>query len=533
MRGKFRTLGLSAVASFSAALMMTVAPTPAAAQQAQCDAEEGGPAKTLSPRIGQEIQKLYELMQNDQWNEALAGFNQLISGRGDSMNAYERSTVYELRANVKVNLEDFQGALRDMETALNANGLPPARNNQLRYFIAQLYFQLEQYQTAISGLNQWISTARQCGVTVDPNAYYLLAAANVSIEPPNYTAAEGPAEQALAGMGAEPRKNYFDLLNLIYSELNRRDKRMSLLERMINHWPNEKSYWTQLSGAYSQAERDRDAFSVLEVAYRAGLLDKESELITLINYYSFFENPYRGAVMLEREMNAGNIERDQDNLILLSQLWSQAREHKKSIPILREAAQNSSRGELSYRLGQVLVADEQYAAAQRALESALNKGGMDQRDTGDAWMLLGTARFSQAGPSDTARWASAREAFRNAQRYPNARRQASEWIAYINAVEKTYWDGLDIEYQQAMEACEADIARFERDRRIRDLQNRPVDPAEEQQQQERIDACKALEAQGLPSKRRNRGASSNNGAEAEAPAEEANQGDAENDGDEG
>lgn len=512
MRGKFRTLGLSAVASFSAALLLTAAPTPAHALQAQCDAEEGGPAKTLSPRIGQRIQELYEFMQNDQWNEALAGFNELINGRGDSMSAYERSTVYELRANVKVNLDDYPGALRDMETALNANGLPPARNNQLRYFIAQLNFQLERYSTAVAGLNEWINTARQCGVAVDPNAYYLLAAAYVSIEPPNYRAAEGPIEQALAGM-EEPRKNYFDLANLVYSELNRRDKRQSLLERMVNLWPGEKSYWTQLSGSYSQSERDRDAFAVLEVAYRAGLLETESELITLIQYYSFFENPYRGAVLLEREMNAGNIDRDQDNLILLSQLWSQAREHKRSIPILQEAARNSSRGELSYRLGQVLLADEQYAAAQSALESAINKGGMDRNDIGDAWLLLGTARFSQAGPSDTGRWSSARQAFRNAQRYENARRRATEWIAYINAVEDTYWSGLDLEYQQEMEVCAADIARFERDRRIRDLQNRSTDPAEEQREAERIAECQALEAQGLPSRRRNGGGGSSDGGD--------------------
>ncbi|WP_425411019.1 hypothetical protein [Hyphococcus sp.] len=522
MRGKFRTFGLSAVASVSAALLTSVAPTAVLAQQAQCATEEEGPSKTLSPRIGQEIQELYEFMQNDQWNEALAGFNNLVSSRGDSMSAYERSTVLELRANVKVNTDDFRGALRDMEGALQANGLPPARNNQLRYFIAQLNFQLEDYQTAITGLNTWINLARQCNVSVDPNAWYLLAAAYASVEPPNYRSAEQPIENALEGM-EEPRKSYFDLANLVYSELNNNTKRVGLLERMVNLWPNERGYWTQLSGAYSTMERDRDAFSVLEVAYRAGLLETESELITLINYYSFFENPFRGATMLEREMNAGNIDRDQDNLILLSQLWSQAREHKKSIPILREAAGNSSQGELSYRLGQVLLADEQYAASQRALEAAINKGGMDQKDTGDAWLLLGTARFSQAGPSDTGRWNTARQAFRNAQRYSGARRRATEWISYINAVESTYWDGLDLQYRQDMEACAADIARFERDRRIRDLQNRAVDPAEEQREAERIEACNELEAAGIPSQRRGGAAP----AESSSEDDESGAGDAE------
>lgn len=516
MRGNYRKFCFSAVASLTAALMMSTAPLPAAAQQ--CDAEEGGASKTLDPRVGAEIQKIYELMQNEQYAEALAGFNNLIANRGDSMKAYDKSTVYELRGSVKVNMENFGGALQDFQTALNANGLPAARNNQLRYFIAQLNFQMERYQTAITGLNQWINNARACNVAVDSNAYYLLAAAYTQISPPNFRAAVRPAEQAIAGMD-EPRKGYFDLLNLVYSELNDNAKRTPLLERMVNIWPNERSYWTQLSGAYSVMGKDRDAFSVLEVAYRAGLVKAENELLTLIQYYSFFDNPYRGAVLLEREMNANNIKRNQKNLILLSQLWSQAREHKKSIPILREAAGQSSNGELYYRLGMVLLADEQYAASQRALESALNRGGMDQKDTGDAWLLLGTARFSQAGPEDTRIWASARQAFVNAQRYSNSRRRASDWITYIDAVVNAYWDGRKLEYQQNLDACKDDMARFERDQRIRDLQNREATPEELEEQQARMDECKALEEAGPPSRNKPSGPA-NDEAES-APAEDA------------
>ena len=65
MRGNFRKLGFS-VAVSAAALMVFAAPTTAVAQNAQCDAEEGGPSKTLDPRNGAEISKLYELMQTDQ-----------------------------------------------------------------------------------------------------------------------------------------------------------------------------------------------------------------------------------------------------------------------------------------------------------------------------------------------------------------------------------------------------------------------------------------------------------------------------------
>ncbi|MEO1243299.1 MAG: hypothetical protein AAFX54_15420 [Pseudomonadota bacterium] len=475
MRWKRKVNLLAAVA----AAALCAAPTGALAQASQC-AEDEGPSKTLSTAVARVLQEVFVQMQAEEYQPALAALNELIANRGGSMPAYDAATTYELRGSVKASLEDFRGALGDFQRALNYNALPNTRNNQLRYFIAQLQFQEEQYQAAITGLNQWIQNARSCSENVDPNAYYLLAAAYTQITPANYRAALDPARRAVAANKAqgEPRKAYYDILNLIYSELGDDANRAPLLEEMINIWPGTKGYWTQLSGAYSQTGNDREAFSVLEVAYRAGLLTTESELLTLVQYYSFFDNPYRGGELLDREMAAGNIDRDQDNLILLSQLWSQAREHKRSIPILREAASGAPNGELYYRLGQVLLADEQYAASQRALENAVNRGGMDRGDTGDAWLLLGTARFNQAGPEDTAIWASARQAFVNAQRYENVRGRASQWVSYIDAVAQTYRDGKRLERLQREERCRDELQRLEQQQRIRDLQNR--EPTEEE-----------------------------------------------------
>jgi len=454
-------LMLSCAMALGGFAMLAVAPTPVAAQED----EEGGRrrrSETLDPAVARVLQEVFELMQEEQYQPARTQVRQLIAERGDRMEAYDKSTTYELLGSIEVNLENYTGALSAFQTALNTGGLPPERNNQLRYFIAQLQFQLERYQQAISGLTTWIRDAQAAGQTVDPNAYYLLAAAYVQLQPPNYRAALPYAERVVAARGSGPdaSKSDFDLLNLIYSELGENNKRADLLEQMVNIWPNERSYWTQLAGLYSTIGRDQEAFSVLEVAYRPGLISRESEIITLVNYYSFFENPYRGAKLLEKEMQAGRVDRDLDNLVLLSQLYSQSREHKRAIPVLREAAQMSARGELSYRLGQVLLADEQYAPAERALVQAINKGGMSQRQIGDAWLLLGTARFSQAGPGDRAVRSRAREAFVNATRYSNSRAQARQWVTYIDAIADTERKQDELERAQRIEATQDNIERL-------------------------------------------------------------------------
>jgi tetratricopeptide (TPR) repeat protein len=133
-------------------------------------------------------------------------------------------------------------------------------------------------------------------------------------------------------------------------------------------------------------------------------------------------------------MQTGTVKRNVKNLTLLSQLWSQAREHKRAIPVLREASRQSPSGELSFRLGQVLLADEQYGEAEKALREATKKGGMTQNQTGETWLLLGTAIFSQAGPEDRDTRKRARAAFVKAENYPNTARQAREWRQYVDAI---------------------------------------------------------------------------------------------------
>ena len=450
---------LGASIAFGTGSVVVTTPTPAYAQDNDEEPRRRR-SETLDPAVARVLQEVFTAIQEERFQDARAQVNQLLAQRGDRMKAFDKSTTYEILGTIQVNLANYRGALQAFKSALSANGLPPERNNQLRFFIAQIYFQLEDYQQAIRGLNEWIRAAQAAGETVDANAYYLLAAAYIQIEPANYRAAMPNAERVLQLRGSENKKSDYDLLNLIYSELSEDTKRGVLLERIINIFPGEKAYWVQLSGLYNTTGRDKEAFAVLEVAYRAGLLDKEAEIITLVNYYSFNENPYRGATLLEREMAAGRVERDLDNLILLSQLFSQSREHKRAIPVLREAAGLSDKGELSYRLGQVLLADEQYASAERALTTALNKGGMKSDQTGDAWLLLGTARFSQAGPGDRATRARARAAFRNATRYERSRRQAIDWITYLNAIDTTE-DAQDrLERQQNIEAAEDNIERL-------------------------------------------------------------------------
>lgn len=410
--------------------------------------EENQPAESLNPIVARELLAAYELLQEEKFREGLVILDKLMADRGANMKPFDLASVLQIRGSARVNLDQFKGAIADFKKAYSLNALPRAQNLQLLFNVAQLEFQAENYNAAITHLESWLKEADD----PDANAYYLLAAAYFYEK--NFKSARSPIEKALA-LVKEPKKQYFDLANIIYAELGLVTPRINLLERIIENWPGDKGYWKQLVGLFMEQDRRKEAFVTLEVGYRSGVIDDAADIGALAQFYSVFNNPHRGAQMLEKEIADGRVEKTVDNLELLSQLWSQAREHKKAIPVLQEAARLSDTGMLSYRLGQTLLADEQNEQAERALEAAINKGGLTDSATPDAWMLLGTARFNQAGPGDKAKRTDADEAFRNAQRYNATRKRAGEWRGYIDAINSTEARQAALEAQQKAELAEA------------------------------------------------------------------------------
>lgn len=388
-------------------------------------------SQTLDPRVATELLDAYELVEAGEDEQALRALNRLMERRGEAMKPFDRASVLQIRGSVQVNVEDFSAALRDFGAALRLNALPEDQENRLRLNMAQLYFVTEQFEESLEFFEEWLSGD---DVDVDHSIYFMLAAANYQLE--NYRDAIAPIRRAI-DMSPEPERRYYDLNNVLYSNLEMVPERTRLMEEMIKLWPDNLPYWRQLASLYLEQDEQFKSFSTLEAAYRNGLISDESDIVLLAQYYSTFNNPHRGAELIEKELEAGRVERNVRHLELLSQLWSQAREHRKAIPVLREAAELSDDGMLFFRLGQALMADERNELAQEAFESAIEQGGLSDEALADAWLLLGNARFNQAGPGDRAQRMLADEAFAQAERHSVTRTQARDWRGYIRAINET------------------------------------------------------------------------------------------------
>ena len=387
-------------------------------------------AQTLSPAVANDLLRAYELLENDETTEALSQLNRLMERRGDSMSPFDRASVLQIRGSAHVQLENFDTALADFERAIAQDALPEDQVNRLRFNMAQLYFVTEQFQKSIEFFEAWLAE----DPTPTANTYFMLSGAYYQVD--NYQRSLDAITRAIELSETEERR-FYELKNVLLNELGRVPQRIDLLKRMVVIWPDELGFWRQLSALYLDQDDQLRAFGALESAYLAGLIEEESDLLLLAQFYSSFNNPYRGGRLIEREIEAGRVERSVSTLELLSQLWSQAREHRLAIPVLREAARLSDTGQLSFRLGQSLLATEENEAAEAAFQAAIDKGELDDSILAEAWILLGNARFNQAGPGDRAQRRSADQAFAQAERFASTRSQARDWRGYIRAIDDT------------------------------------------------------------------------------------------------
>ena len=389
-------------------------PEPAFAQQREKPKTTKG--KALSAATFEQIEKSQECLAND--NHACAiQILQALLAKGDGIPAYDRAVINQQLGYVYADQGQYGQAIRYFQAALNSNELPPELGLQLQFNLAQLLLAEERYTEAIRLLEDWFRRTE----TKTAQSYMLLCNAYAVTE--RYQQALSYCETGL-GMATERREDWHRLMLAIYLELRQYSKGLNLLERMVGYWPDRKQYWSNLASIYAELNRDRDSYLVQRAMYEAGMLSTSRELVRLAQLHLFFGLPYYAGKLLEEELNRGRVEKTSKNYELLANSWYSAREWKKAIPALREAAARSDEGDLYVRLGSSLIQEERWGEAETALVRGINKGKLDQ--PGEAWILLGYARV------ELNKFESAKEAFQRALRFEKTKERAEQYLRFVD-----------------------------------------------------------------------------------------------------
>jgi tetratricopeptide (TPR) repeat protein len=342
----------------------------------------------------------------------------------DKLNEYERASVFQTYAYMYAEQENYQGAIDSFRKSVaisnptEGKGLPQAQLVSTMYNLGQLYMVIEQYQQAVQQLEEW----RKIADSVNGAALALMATAYFQLE--NFDKALPLIKEAIK-MTADARENWYQLELAIYLERENYKDALTLLETMVPKFPNNKTYWIQLSAIYNELGKEKESFVVFDAAHKLGFITEEKDIVRLARLYMFHENPYKGAVLMEGAFKKNQVQRTSENLEVVANAYFNAREYKKAIPWLKEAADKASNGTLEMRLCQAQLQLNLYKDAEDACRGAIDKKGL--KDEGAAWITMCIAQIEQK------KWGPARNSCNSAAKFKDKANDAAQWLKYIDS----------------------------------------------------------------------------------------------------
>ena len=423
------------------------------ATQAAYAQEEG---RQFSAAAGEKVNEALTLANSGQ-NQAAVNILQGAITAPD-LNAYERSTIYQMLGQYSYELNRAVEAQQNFENAINAGGLLPNEIDNIKIVIAQLMIGNGQYREGAQRLENYLNSGGQ------QKPQYVDLLVNAWVQAEDYRRALPWAEKWFNAASPKERK-HFDLLNFLFNNLGMQGRQADIVKQMINRWPEDKTLWDAWASMLANGGREQEAFEVTKMLYLGGALNEEQDLLKVVQYYSFYEMPFQAAEILEREMNANRISRTPDKLKQLSGLFRQAREYKRAIPILEAAASQSGEAKLYADLGEALYNEGDCQKSETAFTEAINRG----YDAGKSWMLIANCRYDQTNTLDrlncemsdaqmaeapiTRARQNAINAFDKVPAGSRVKSDARKWVQFINAEKEAVDRRCEFERNVEKELC--------------------------------------------------------------------------------
>jgi len=387
------------------------------AQSNSCGVERGTTSGALDEPTYKKLNDIYEDVGNELYDVAYDKLKIMINrARGK----YLKATLYQMMAQVEWARSNFDSALVNFEEAVALDALPDQIHFSLMYQIAQLYYMKERYEEALAKLDLWMCKVPPEKVT--SSAYVLKASIYAQDEDWKNVI---PSIETAISMSDEPKEAWYQLKLASHFELEQYPKAAQTLEIMIQSWPDKKDYWIQLSQIYYKLKKDPEALAVIALAHRRDMLDKQTDIMYLSNLYSNQDVPYKAANALQKGIENSIVEASEKHWTMVADAWYAAEEMEKALIAYEFAGEAADDGEIDLRRAYILVDMERWPEAAEALNAALEKGGINDRKVGEAYVLLGMSHFNlQAYDQASTAWG-------RAGRYEKSKKPAQQWMVHM------------------------------------------------------------------------------------------------------
>jgi tetratricopeptide (TPR) repeat protein len=311
--------------------------------------------------------------------------------------------------------KDYARAAQWLEQAIAQKSLSGPAESAMRRDLAQLYMATGNTKQMLPQLEAEVRSGK-----ATPEVRMALGAAY--LEQKRYAEALPLVEAAMRAV-PNPDPSWKQALLAAYLGVGRDRDALPLLEESLRANPAQRERWMQLAAVSLRAKDYERAQATMEIASRLGYLSAAEDRLRLVTLTSQIGAPFEAASLLQGWMERKLLGDDAGNRQLLAKLWLLAREKPLALSAIDRALALESNRDLMRQKAQLLLGMENYPAATAVLEKLVA-----QKDvSGTLWLTLGTARYQQADIDGAA------EAFQAAQGFDSSRKQAEEWLRYLQS----------------------------------------------------------------------------------------------------
>jgi len=398
--------------------VMTISlPGQVVAQTSECGKKRDVTGGALDEATWKKLNNIFEDVGEERYDSA---YSKLQNMNARARGNYEKALLAQALAQVEWSRSNYDAALTNFETAVRLDALPDLTHFSLMYQISQLYYMKDRYDEALDKLALWMCKVPKEKIT--PASYYLKAAIYAAKKDWKNVV---PAIDTAISMSDEPKEAWYQLKLGAHFELEQFPKAAQTLEVLVQYWPDKKNYWIQLSQIYYKLKKEDEALSVLALAYRRDMLDKQTDIMYLSSMYSNKDVPFKAAKVLQKGMEDGIVESNKRHWTIVADSWFAAEEMENALAAYEKAGKASDDGEIDLRRAYILVDMERWDEAASAIKAALDKGGLSERKTGDAYVLQGMSEFNLEN------YNKASTAWGRASKYPKAKKSAQQWMNHM------------------------------------------------------------------------------------------------------
>ena len=420
MFNRFMLKKLSTSLVVIASLLIVQAPfSDSAVAAATKEEKKKRPTQLVGASVGKKIQKAFELYSGDEKKGLESDIDGAlvvlldIDAKKDYDKAYVSRFIAVMYA-TKGNNE--KKAISYLKEAVTPDILNEVDHGEALKLLGDLQMQTKDYKGALTNYYAWMDFTGKN----DGNTWVKIAQANYELKQLDKMIV--PADKAIAAFGDKPNQNPYVLKLTSYYERKKYKEAIKVLETVILIFPENKTWWTQLPMFYLLVENYPKAVQTLDLAYKQGFLDKESQIKTLANLYSSTEAPYKAAKLLEKHIASGLVKRDDKNISSLANAWHAAQHVGIAAKYYGELAKMTNEAKHYRKQGMLLKQDEQFSKAIPALEKSLE---LSDKNKGRIYMSIAESYFYLE------KYKKAHVAIKKAMEDPKSRKAAKSWKGFI------------------------------------------------------------------------------------------------------